>query len=261
MILTYVGLCVSAFFAGILNAVAGGGTLLTFPALFAALPADPISATIANATSTTALLPGSFAGAWGYRTELRDSRALLVRLIWPSLIGGGIGTLLVTELDPSIFQAMVPWLILMAAVLFALQKPISNWIKKGRTDHAPTGGTLMGVLAFQFVVAVYGGYFGAGIGILMLTALSFMDLRDIHQMNGVKTVLASTINLVSVVIFAISGQIRWDLAGIMAGSAIAGGYLGARVARRLPAVWVRSMVIVIAFSLAIFYFIRQWLNS
>jgi len=248
---TYTFLCLSAFFAGALNSIAGGGTLLTFPAL-----AGVVLPAVANGTSTVALLPGSFAGAFAYRKELAPSRRFVIRMIAPSLLGGFLGAWLVGR-DTSAFTVLVPWLILTAALLFVIQAPVSRWMKTHRPDHEPGPRTQMVLIGCQFVIAVYGGYFGAGIGILMLTTLAFMGLGDIHRLNAVKTFLAAMINAASVVIFVWDGLIQWEYAAAMAGSAVVGGYLGARVARRLPATYVRYAVIVIGFGLATYYFLKQ----
>ncbi len=252
-------LCLSAFGAGILNSVAGGGTLLTFPALTAVI--DPA---LANATSTVALLPGSFAGAVGYRRELWACRQLVAWMLAPSLLGGLIGAWLVGW-DRQAFAGLVPWLILTAAVLFAVQAPLGRWLRERmarRTgENNPAAGSRVIVpatIAFQFAVAVYGGYFGAGIGILMLSALGFLGVGDIHRMNAVKTFLAAMINTASVAIFIIADMVIWEYALPMAAAAIAGGYFGARTARRLPAELVRRTVIIIAFALATYYFIRPY---
>ena len=253
---TYIALGTSAFLAGLMNSIAGGGTLLTFPALFAALPG---MASVANATSTIALMPGSLAGAWGYRKELKDSRRFVVRMLAPSFLGGLIGSLLLVFF-PEHFRTLVPWLILTAATLFLVQQPLSKLLKMKQAvmPTEPGPGMIAVLIGFQFLVAVYGGYFGAGIGILMLTSLGFMGVGDIHHMNAVKTFLASVINAVSVVVFIIGDLIHWEYAAVMAVAAIAGGYTGARVARRLPAAYVRWAVIIIAFSLAVYYFVQQY---
>lgn len=262
----YVFLCASAFAAGAINAVAGGGTLLTFPALTGVL-----SPALANATSTVALLPGSFAGAFGYRKEVAETRRFILRMLLPSALGGFLGAWLVS-LSTKAFADLVPWLILTAAVLFLLQQPVSRWMRARMTrragaegmpalpDHSrePGMGVQAALVLFQFGVAVYGGYFGAGIGILMLTALGFMGVGDIHRMNAVKTVLAAIINAASVIEFVRADLIDWQYAAVMAIAAVAGGYAGARVARRLPAQYVRWGVIVIAFGLSAFYFLRQY---
>jgi uncharacterized membrane protein YfcA len=278
--LLFAVIAAAAFAAGIINSVAGGGTLLTFPALIAFLtavyPDRDNAEAVANGTSTIALLPGSLAGAWAYRKEYAQTRGFAVKLLPTSFVGGIIGSILVV-LFPKAFGPLVPWLILMAAVLFALQHPIGNFLRRRREGAAAAGmvGNDRGfvdlrplravrrrqvvlLIAFQFLVAVYGGYFGAGIGILMLTALGFMGLTDIHQANSVKTLLASVINAVSVVVFVIGGLIDWPAAAVMAGAAVFGGYVGARVARRLPTAYVRGVVIVIAFTLAGYYLWKQF---
>lgn len=249
---TYFALCVTAFLAGVMNSVAGGGTLLTFPALLGV-----VSPAVANATSTIALLPGSIAGAVGFRAEIAASRKFVARMFVPSLVGGAAGAWLVTAF-PDAFAALVPWLILTAAVLFLVQQPVSRWMRTHKPDHEPGPGGVAVLVGFQFGVAVYGGYFGAGSGILMLTALGFMGVGDIHRMNGVKTFLASVINAASVVVFVIDGLVEWKYAAAMAGAAVAGGYAGARVSRRLPAAVVRWAVIVIGFGLAAYYFGRRY---
>lgn len=248
-------LAVSAFLAGAINSIAGGGTLLTFPAL-----ASVISPALANATSTVALLPGSFAGAFAYRKEVAECRRFVLRMLLPSVVGGYLGARLVSE-DQRAFEVLVPWLILTAAVLFLLQHPLSAWLKKHRRDRVVRSRTQAGLVVFQFLVALYGGYFGAGIGILMLTSLSLMGMTNIHQANGVKTVLAAAINAASVGEFLRADLIVWHYAGVMACAAVLGGYGGARVARRLPVQYVRWAVIAIGFGLAAFYFVQQRANG
>ena len=254
--LLIVTLFIAAFFAGGINSVAGGGTLLTFPALVAALTAvyGEHAEAVANTTSTVALLPGSMAGAWGYRSEVRRSREFAFPMIWPSLIGGTIGSILVL-LAPSVFGRLVPWLILTAAVLFLIQQPINRLLKRDpNAEPKPaTGAKFLGILGFQFLIALYGGYFGAGIGILMLTTLTFMGVGSIHRANGVKTLLAVIINFASAIVFAIGGIVHWGYAGIMAVGAIAGAYLGASIARKLPTWTIRWTVIAIGFGLAGYY--------
>jgi len=258
-----VPLCLSAFAAGVVNALAGGGTLLTFPALLAArLPGYPGYSpdqwnVVANATSTAALVPGSAAGTWGYRRELRGAGPWLARLLAPSLLGGLAGSLLLIWLPPGVFTVLIPWLLLTAALLFMLQPTLNRWLPKHPEELHPSPWLRAGLIGFQFLVAVYGGYFGAGIGILMLTALSFMGLGDVHRVNAVKTVLAAAINGVSLVIFIVANAIRWELALPMAAAAVLGGYAGAAVGRRLPRALVRWFVILVGFGLAAYYFVKQ----
>ncbi len=256
-------LCLSAAAAGAINSIAGGGTLLTFPVLVALLTAklgsEPLAKTIANQTSTVALMPGSMAAAWGYRRQLVHSGRWFRWLIVPSLVGGLLGSLLITEFSPNAFNALVPWLILTAALLFALQPRIARWTGIGHEHTEPSGRRIWAIVFFQFLVAVYGGYFGAGIGILMLSALALMGMADIHAMNALKTVLAAGINGMSVLVFCTRGQIDWQFAWPMIGSAIVGGYLGAAIALKINRVLVRRIVVTIGFSLAAYYFYRELL--
>jgi uncharacterized protein len=250
--MTWLTLAFAAFAAGAINSIAGGGTLLTFPALTMFVTAD-----VANATSTLSLLPGSVSGAWGYRKELKEVVGWITILILPSLVGGILGALLVVWF-PQAFRSLIPWLILGATILFAVQPAVSRWLKTSSPNDGHSKSSkqsLFGVIIFQFFVALYGGYFGAGIGILMLASLGVMAIGSIHQMNAVKTVLASTINLASVVVFIGSQNlIHWPFAAVMAIAAILGGYTGAKIARKIPAHIVRWIVIVIGLVLSGFYF-------
>jgi uncharacterized membrane protein YfcA len=253
----FLWLCVTALIAGAVNSIAGGGTLITFPALLAAL--TPVygtsAAVLANATSTVALVPGSFAAAWGYRQKLRDARRWLVLLVAPSLVGGVIGSLLLTRF-PAYFDALVPWLILVATLLLLIdsvrrRKPAVA----ERTLYSRR--SIVGLIAFQLVVSIYGGYFGAGIGILMLAALAMMGIGDFNRMNAVKTVLTVCINGVSVVVFLLEGDVLAEYAVPMAASSILGGYLGAKLALRVHPRQVRIFVILIGFTLAGYYFYKK----
>jgi len=253
MLQTYVLLCISAFLAGAVNSIAGGGTLLTFPALMAI-----VSAVAANATSTFALAPGSMAGAWGYRRELGTSGKWAWLLLTPSMIGGFVGTLLVTQLDESYFQRTVPYLILLATLLFMTQPFLSRWVGIGASHTTPSCSTIAWMVVFQFFVAIYGGYFGAGVGILMLSALSLMGFTDIHRMNALKTFLAACINTVAVLLFIACDKVVWPYALTMAVAAIIGGYFGAIGARRMNRTAVRWIVIAIGLSLSAYYFAKQF---
>lgn len=255
----YAFLCLCAAAAGGVNAVAGGGTLLTFPALMHFL--GPAGSVVANATSTVALFPASLSSIFAYREDLRKLHSWIGVLMVPSVLGGLVGALLLTQLPKEWFAVAVPWLILTAALLFALQPMIAKKVGIGQAHEPPKSGTLAGVLVFQFLVSVYGGYFGAGIGILMLSALAMIGLTDIHAMNGLKAVLGSTINGVAVAVFIWGGQVNWPLAAMMCISSSIGGYATARVARRLNGRWIRWCVIGIGFSLAAYYFWKQWLGQ
>jgi uncharacterized protein len=256
-------LCLAAFLAGAVNSMAGGGTLLTFPALLTVL--TPV---VANTTSTVALVPGSIAGAWGYRNELQGNLPWLRLLLAPSLAGGLLGSVLLLSF-PGVFERVVPWLLLLAALLFMFQ-PVLNRFLKGhdKAPDLPSADLPSPVLAIvlvvsQFLIGIYGGYFGAGIGILMLSALGLMGLHDIHAMNAVKTLLASAINLTSVVVFVaydrfVQPVLAWQYGPVMAIASIVGGYAGARVSRRLPRPLVRWTVIAVGLGLAGYSFAKQW---
>lgn len=249
-------LCASAFVAGIINSVAGGGTLLTFPALILVLGSGGDAAIIANATSTIALFPGSLAAVWGYRQELRGTRNEIIPLLIPSFIGGALGTWLVVSYPSSTFERLVPWLILLATMLFMLQPLITKWTGIGQPHKAPTLSTRVGIVLFQFLVALYGGYFGAGIGILMLSSLALMGSEDIHRMNVIKSLLASLINGTSVALFVWQQKVDWQLAFPMILAGIAGGFAGASYARKLNKTYIRYGVIVIGFLISTVYFYR-----
>jgi uncharacterized protein len=246
---------IAAVVGGVVNSIAGGGTLLTFPALVGL----GIPAVVANATSTVALWPGAVASMWGYSDLLVGMRTWVTRFAIPSLAGGLVGALLLIKTPPSRFDVIVPWLVLAATLLFVAQKPIANRILRAEAadrphrvvdDHAadravePTPKLLL----YQFGVAVYGGYFGAGIGILMLAALGFMGFRNIHRMNGLKNWGGLCANAVAAATFAFTGLVSWPVAGTMALGATLGGYGGSRLAQRVPQSWVRQSIIVIGLA-------------
>lgn len=234
--------------AGMINSVAGGGTLVTFPALVW----SGLIQLIANATSTVALVPGTIGSMWGYRDELKNAESKHFFLLIPSFIGGIIGAFLLGRTPPATFAAIVPFLILFATILFMLQEPVQRRLRTNRAEASPAGKNwIIGVFLFQFLIAVYGGYFGAGIGILMLAALGFLGLTNIHQMNGLKNILGGTMNLVAAVYFIIAGLVSWPEAAVMAAGAIVGGYGGAGLARKLGQKFVRRSVIVIGFAMTI----------
>jgi uncharacterized membrane protein YfcA len=253
----HVWLCLSAFAAGVINAVAGGGTLVTFPMLIWVLGNSPEQSVAANATSTFALFPGSLASMWGYRREIGATAHWLKFLLLPSIIGGVLGAML-TLYSPAVFKQLIPWLILTAALLFLFQPLIARGIGIGQPHAKPTSATVLGIIVLQFLIAVYGGYFGAGIGILMLSGLALMGLADIHQMNGLKTVLATIINGLATAMFVVNGKVNWTYAVPMTVAAIAGGFFGASTARRMNRVVVRWLVIAIGLGLSAFYFWREY---
>jgi uncharacterized membrane protein YfcA len=248
-------LAVSAAAAGLINAVAGGGTLVTFPTLL--LVGTP--SVVANATSTLALVIGTFGGVLGYRRQLAQVRVWLKRFIPVSLAGGLIGAGLLTVSGEKIFSRLVPFLLLFATVLFLSQGAFRRFAGTGDAAH-PHSRTAWAAIVFQFFVAVYGGYFGAGIGILMLASLGFVGLSDIHEMNALKTVLGSLINLVAAGYFILAGLISWPKAGVMTVGALAGYYLGAHFAQRIPQKHVRRIITGIGFTISAVLFYQQFLR-
>lgn len=244
----------SGVIAGAMNAVAGGGTIITFPTLIWS-GLMPINA---NATNTVALVPGALAGAWGYRRELRGAETKRYWLLIPSLIGGLMGGILLRYTPPATFAALVPALILFAVILFALQEPIQKKLRGAATSAEPvtTSQWLWGACVLQLLTGIYGGYFGAGMGIMMMATLSVLGFANIHQMNGLKNLLGMTINLTAALYFIYVGLVHWPEALVMAVGAIVGGYGGAGLARKLGAKFVRISVIVIGVGMAISLFIK-----
>lgn len=246
---------VAAVVGGAVNSIAGGGTLLTFPALVGL----GIPALVANATSTVALWPGAVASMWGYRDLLVGMRSWVTRFAVPSVLGGLIGAALLIKTPAARFDEIVPWLVFSATVLFMVQKPMAERLRRRNERHMigaagddhesdravePSGK----LLAYQFGVAVYGGYFGAGIGILMLAALGFMGFRNIHRMNGLKNWGGLCANAIAAAAFGLSGLVSWPVAAAMAVGATAGGYGGSRLAQRVSQARIRQAIIMIGLA-------------
>lgn len=241
---------VAAAAAGAVNAIAGGGTLLTFPTIIG-LGVTPL---VANGTSTVALWPGSLGSMWGYRQELTGARRWVIGFTAPSLTGGALGAWLLLHTPPAAFDRIVPFLVLGATVLFLVQRPLLRGLRpRGPTEAAPR----WSFLATQFLVAVYGGYFGAGIGILMLAVLGFMGLSNIHRMNGLKNWGALCINAVAVVMFAGGGIVHWPIALTMAAGGMAGGYAGSRLAQRVGQQAVRHAIVAIGLAAFVWLLVRR----
>jgi uncharacterized membrane protein YfcA len=267
-------LFLAAFVGGALNAVAGGGSFIALPALlFAGAPA-----VAANATTTLALWPGSLASAVAYRRELSVTRPWLVRLGGVSLVGGFLGGMLLVRTSDISFLRLLPWLMFLAAATFTFGAPFVARLRRGdspdliesglqaeapfplgpphsvpRTPHsAPV--VPWWVLPLQLVIATYGGYFGGGIGIMMLALLAIAGMADIHEMNGVKSALAVVINGVALAEFVLSGTVLWGPGVVMMVGGIAGGYVGASMARRLSGGSVRIFVIAVAWAMTAYFF-------
>ncbi len=240
----------SAIAAGIMNALAGGGTILTFPALLLA----GVPAIQANATSTVALVPGALSSLAGYRREVSTHRQWLSRLLVPSLLGGALGSVLLLLTPEKIFARLAPYLVLFATLLFLFQVLWSP--RNSSRDGGERSSWALASVA-QFFVAVYGGYFGAGVGILMLVILGFLGLTDIHAMNGLKNFFGICINTVASAWFIFNGVVIWPLALLMMTGAIAGGWIGAGFARRIGKVKARVAIVVIGFGITIVLFLQR----
>lgn len=231
--------------AGAINSVAGGGSFLSFPALIAA----GVAAIPANATGSAALWVGNIGSARAYAPELRRQRSLLVPILAVSIAGAVAGAILLIRTPAPVFERMIPWLLLFATIVFAVS-PLLRRPPKAAPRHSPWQ------LAAQFLVAVYGGYFGAGMGILMLAILSFTGLRNFNEANAMKNVLAIAINGAAIVPFVIARIIDWRFAIPMAIVALVGGYAGGRFFRRLPSAYARGIVIAIGVAMTIVFFRR-----
>ena len=246
-------LAASAAAAGAINAIAGGGTLITFPVLL--LFHTP--ANVANATSTLALVLGTSGSIFGYRKQLVEVRSWLSRFLPVSLVGGLLGSILLTSTKNETFERMVPYLLLFATILFLSQNVFRSFAASDQSGK-PKHHAIFAAILFQFLVAIYGGYFGAGIGILMLASLGFIGFTDIHQMNSLKTVLGSLINLVAAVWFTYSGLVYWPKALVMTVGAIIGYYLGSHFAQSIPQKRVRQIITGIGLLISAVMFYRQF---
>ena len=237
----------AAFVAGALNAVAGGGSFLTLPALvFVGVP--PV---VANATGTVALLPGYAAGAWGFREDTAPPPGLSMRLLVAlSLIGGAAGAALLLVTSNEMFAIIVPWLLLVATILFAFGPQLRELLAGGKPS---TTKATIGVLA----VAVYGGYLNGGLGILLLALFGLLGQTQLNAMNGLKNLVSTLLTAIAVAVYAYGGVVNWRYALLMMLAATAGGYIGARVARRIPAQWLRWGIVATGLVMTGIFFARQ----
>jgi uncharacterized protein len=217
--------------------------------MFTGVP--PVSA---NATNTLALWVGVTASGGAYRNRLSISRRVMVPLIVTSVIGGLAGAFLLIKTPAQTFLKVMPWLMLGATLLFAFGKHLTGRIAAGISSDASRG-AIAGASVFELVVAVYGGYFGGGIGIMNLAMLAAMGMTDIHDMNALKVVLGGVINGVATVTFVITGAIVWPQAIVMTVGAILGGYFAAHYAQKLPQSWIRAFVILVGAAMTVYFFV------
>jgi uncharacterized protein len=241
-------ICVAGILAGGANAVAGGGTLVSFPALLA-IGIPPVTA---NITSHVGLLSGYLGGVVGYRAELRGQRSRVYALIVVAIAGGVVGALVLLMSPAKSFRVVVPYLVLISCLLLAVQPSLSRWLNKRRATAASqrTGEVTPLVRMGVFVAAVYGSYFGAGLGVLLLATLGIFLEDELQRLNGLKSLLSFVINTVGIVIFIVAGGVHWVAAALLLPSAYVGGLLGARVARRLNPTMLRYSVVVLGVGVA-----------
>jgi uncharacterized membrane protein YfcA len=251
----HVAIAVITLVAAAANSIAGGGTLLTFPALVG----FGVPSIMANATSTVALWPGTLASMYGYRDELRGVRTLAIAFFLPSVLGGLAGGILLTVTTQRQFDHIVPWLVGFATTVFMLQTPIlgalRRWslahpLRENPASHRPP----LAILVLHFFVSIYGGYFGGGAGMIILASLGLIGLTNIHQMNGLKNYFAITFNIVAIGAFVWKGLVDWPIAATMSVGSIVGGWTGSNLAQKVPQEWIRGSVTVIGFASAIWLF-------
>jgi len=238
--------------AGALNAVAGGGSFITFPALVH----SGLNSILANTTSSVALWPASIASVVAYRQELASQRPLLLRLGAASIAGSLLGAGLLLWISPRTFDHLVPWLLLLATLLFALSGRITQALQQRPNRPAPS---LASFTFGQFAVAIYGGFFGGGMGIMMLAMMSLYSRDSLHRMNALKTALTTLINGTAVLAFVLSGQIALQQGLLVGVGGLLGGYGGARLARRVSAARLKQVVVIFGLLLTVHFFSKTYL--
>ncbi|WP_291994230.1 sulfite exporter TauE/SafE family protein [Candidatus Accumulibacter sp. ACC003] len=267
LLATYSLIGVAAFAAGAMNSLAGGGTFLSFPALLA-VGVPPV---MANASNSVALWPGSLAAAWAFRNELMRFRKSLPLLTLVAFIGGAAGGLLLLATSNAAFSKLIPWLLLVATVLFAFSPQISRLVARlqapaggndGRSGDRSSGDRHIGPagFVFQLLVSIYGGFFGAGMGILMLSALAIQGFDDVHEINALKNWLSAVIYSVAVLTFVIAGAVSWPHTLVMVVTGTLGGYGGGLFARRISARSLRRFIVVLGSVLTLVYFYKTGLH-
>jgi uncharacterized protein len=250
---TIVFLFIAGALGGAVNSVAGGGSFIAFPALlFTGVPPIP-----ANATNTIALWTGAAASGGAYRKRLDIPRRVMIPLLAASVTGGIVGALLLLRTPAHTFMRVLPWLTLGATLLFAFGKKLAGR-RTSVIEHETAIVALAGAIVFQFCVAIYGGYFGGGMGIVMLAMLAALGMTDIHAMNALKSVMGFVINGVAVVTFIVARAIYWKPGIVMIAGGIAGGYLGAHYAMKMPQVWIRWFVVLVGAGMTVYFFGKSY---
>jgi hypothetical protein len=250
---TAIFLFIAGALGGALNSVAGGGSFIAFPALlFVSVPPIP-----ANATNTIALWTAAAASGGAYRKQLDVPRRIMIPLLIASLIGGLAGALLLLKTTDQTFMRVLPWLTLGATLLFAFGKKLARG-RKSVIEQDTTGRALFGATLFQLGVAIYGGYFGGGMGIVMLAMLAALGMTDIHAMNALKSVMGFVINGIAVVTFIVAHAVYWKQGIVMIVGGIAGGYLGAHYALKMPQSWIRVFVVLVGAGMTVYFFWKSY---
>jgi uncharacterized protein len=248
----FVLVALAALAAGLVNALAGGGTLITFPVLMAV----GLPAVAANVTNTVALSPGYLGATFGQKKDLAGQRQRLILLLPASVIGGVIGGILLLNTGERLFRELVPYLILLASVLLALQDPLRRWVvRRGGHSHESSRSEKAAILPVG-LAAVYGGYFGAGLSVIVLAVLALFLDDSLTRLNALKQAVAFSVNIAAAIVFLFSGQVVWLVALVMAAGALIGGNLGGRLAGRIQPQTLRWVVVTVGVAVSIVYFIR-----
>jgi hypothetical protein len=247
-------LVIASFLAGVLNAMAGGGSFLSFPALLG-VGVLPIQA---NATNTVALWPGQFTSIAAYWTDLKANLSLVLPVCSAALLGGVSGAIVLLRTGQATFMALVPWLLLLAAGLFAVSGPVSRWLQRARVSSPGKKPNLAPLWIGLVVVCFYIGYFGAGAGFLVMSLLAVFGIQNINQVNALKVVATTTANGIAVLTFIVEKQIVWKYCLLMMIAAAVGGYLGARYSRRMDPRFMRMLVVMIGLGMAAYFFWKQY---
>ena len=247
-------LVIASFLAGALNAMAGGGSFLSFPALLG-VGVLPIQA---NATNTVALWPGQFTSIAAYWTDLKANLSLVLPVCSAALVGGVSGAIVLLRTGQATFMALVPWLLLLAAGLFAVSGPVSRWLQRVRVSAPGAKPNLAPLWIGLVVVCFYIGYFGAGAGFLVMSVLAVFGIQNINQVNALKVVATTTANGIAVLTFIVEKQILWKYCLLMMLAAAIGGYLGARYSRRMDPRFMRMLVVMIGLGMAAYFFWKQY---
>jgi uncharacterized membrane protein YfcA len=253
---------VASFIAAAVNSIAGGGTFLTFPTL---TRGALLSEKVANMTSTVGLWPGSASAIYAARKDFAQiARSLFIPYIAISTAGAIVGSILLRfYTSQTSFKLMIPWLLLFATVIFAASKPIAQWSARKHGGRSTFWIVAIGCL--QFIIAIYGGFFGAGVGVLTMAGLSLSGIDNVHQMNALKVLLVTIINAIASIVFVIGSfgavgdnRIDWTIAGLMAVISVVAGFIGMGVARKIPPMVLRAIILGVAAALTVYYFIDSY---